>query len=510
MIRLDDVSVRYGDTARTVLRNVDLTIGEGEFCLVSGVTGAGKSTLLGVVDGLVPHYTGGTLFGRVTVCGKDTAGRGARELAALVGVVGQDPADGFVTDTVGDELDYAAGQSAADPAPAGRAAGEVLELLGLAGLRHRTLCGLSDGEQQRVAIGAALAARPRVLVLDEPTSALDPVAAEEVMAAVARLARDTGVSVLLAEHRLERVAQYADRMLHLPGDGSVVSGRPAEVLRTSVVAPPVVELGRLVGWEPLPLSVGEARRAAAPLRARLAGRTAPPARRTPPAGTATTDGGTAAGTDGGAGISTGGTTTGVLVPRAGEVTVLMGRSGCGKSSLLRGLAGTGPRGQAGRPYLGSVGQELSRADRTADAGARPAREILDRLAPGIADRACPLELSEGQRLSLALAVRLTEAPGMLLLDEPTRGLDYRAKAELACLIGELAATGRTVAVSTHDAEFAARAADRVAVLSDGLIVTDGPAADVLASSADFAPQVARVLAPLPCLTAGQAAALLGP
>src|SRR5581483_3735262 len=133
----------------------------------------------------------------------------------------------------------------------------------------RPLGTLSLGQQQRVAIGSVLTAHPRVLVLDEPTSALDPTAAEEVLAAITRLVHDLGLTVVLAEHRLERVVQYADAVIHLAGDGTAAAGPPAELLLTATVAPPVVELGRLAGWRPLPLSVRDARREAGPLRAAL-------------------------------------------------------------------------------------------------------------------------------------------------------------------------------------------------------------------------------------------------
>src|SRR6185312_12089982 len=143
---------------------------------------------------------------------------------------------------------------------------ETLDLLGLASLRDRPLATLSGGQQQRVAIGAALTAHPRILVLDEPTSALDPGAAEDVLAAVQRLVHDLGMTVVIAEHRLERVAQYADQALLLP-QGKI--GDVGEVLAAAPVAPPVVRLAQVAGWSPVPVSVRDARRLAAPLRARL-------------------------------------------------------------------------------------------------------------------------------------------------------------------------------------------------------------------------------------------------
>ena len=221
MITFDRVTVTYVDAGWPVLRDVSLTIEEGELCLVVGRTGSGKSSFLGTINGLVPHFTGGTLAGRVVVDGRDTAHHPPRELADVVGVVGQDPLAGFVTDTVEEELAYGMEQLAVPAQVMRKRVEETLDLLGLADLRAEPLLELSGGQQQRVAIGSVLTAHPRILVLDEPTSALDPTAAEEVLAAVTRLVHDLGVTVVLAEHRLERVAQFADRVIHLPGDGSV-------------------------------------------------------------------------------------------------------------------------------------------------------------------------------------------------------------------------------------------------------------------------------------------------
>ncbi|MER8099095.1 ATP-binding cassette domain-containing protein [Kitasatospora sp. NPDC094016] len=557
MIRFDQVGVVYDGETTPVLRDVDLHIPEGELCLVVGRTGVGKSTLLGAVNGLVPHFTGGTLRGRVTVDGRDTAHHPPRELADVVGVVGQDPLAGFTTDTVEEELAYVMEQLAVPPEVMRKRVEETLDLLGLADLRHRALHELSGGQQQRVAIGSVLTAHPRVLVLDEPTSALDPTAAEEVLAAITRLVHDLGVTVLLAEHRLERVVQYADRVAYLPGDGTVVHGPPAEVFRHTAIAPPVVDLGRLAGWRPLPLSVRDARRAAAPLRERLTDVPVPPPRRAAVVGDRVLD------------------ARGVVVRygpvaavrevgldlRAGEVTALMGRNGSGKSSLLWALQGSGPRqggsvrvlgadgGPAADPkrlsatrarqlvglvpqtptdllYLETVAQELAQSDLEARGAAGPtaagrttagrttagptARQILDRLAPGIPDGTHPRDLSEGQKLALVLAIQLAAAPRVVLLDEPTRGLDYHAKEALTGIVDALAAEGRTVVVSTHDVEFVAATADRVVVMAEGEIVADGPTAQVIVASPTFAPQTAKILAPLPYLTTRQVAEALAP
>src|SRR5687768_6222414 len=267
MIELRGITVSYGETP--ALSDVDLAIGDGELVLVSGPTGSGKSTLLGVVTGLVPRFSGGHLAGDLLLDGASILEAPPRERAHVIGYVGQDPLAGFVTDTVEEELAYGMEQLGLPADTMRRRVEETLDLLGIAGLRSRDLRSLSGGEQQRVAIGSVLTMHPRLLVLDEPTSALDPTAAEDVLATLTRLVHDLGVSVLVAEHRLERVVPFVDRMVVLDGRGGLRCGPPAELLTDSPVAPPIVELGRAAGWDPLPLTVRDARRLANGLRDRL-------------------------------------------------------------------------------------------------------------------------------------------------------------------------------------------------------------------------------------------------
>ena len=193
-----------------------------------------------------------------------------RERAHHIGYVGQDPAAGFVTDTVEEELAYGMEQLGLPADTMRRRVEETLDLLGIAGLRSRDLRQLSGGEQQRVALGSVLTMHPRILVLDEPTSALDPTAAEDVLATLTRLVHDLGVSVVLAEHRLERVVPFADTLVVLDGARQpAVGDARRSCCADSPVAPPLVELGRAAGWQPLPLTVRDARRLANGLRDRL-------------------------------------------------------------------------------------------------------------------------------------------------------------------------------------------------------------------------------------------------
>jgi energy-coupling factor transporter ATP-binding protein EcfA2 len=536
VIRFENVSVTYPNEATPALAGIDLVVPEGELCLVVGATGAGKSTLLRAVNGLVPHFTGGTLSGRVLVDGRDTRTHPPRELADVVGVVGQDPLAGFVTEVVEDELAYGM-ESIGLSAPVMRKrVEETLDLLGLADLRARPLRTLSGGQRQRVAIGSVLAAHPKVLVLDEPTSALDPGSAEEVLAALHRLVHDLGVTVLMAEHRLERVIQYADRLVWLPGNGgALVSGTPAEVMAVAPVVPPVVALGRLVGWHPLPVSVRDARRAASSLRESLAERR-PPLR---PLRTNAAQNERAEPL-----ISIKGVTVRYgrrvalreisLEVLAGEVVAVMGRNGAGKSTLLSAATGIKvadsgslsvsgadpqvlsahellshvglvPQDAGDLLYASTVAQECAEADRDARLSAGSTRAMLEVLAPDVRDDTHPRDLSEGQRLSLVLSIVLAAKPPVVLLDEPTRGLDYASKSRLVGVLRGLARAGGVVVLATHDVELVADLATRVVVLADGEVVADGPTADVVVSSPAFAPQVSKVLSPLPWLTVAEVA-----
>mgnify|MGYP003346629921 CR=1 FL=1 len=534
MIRFADVTFTYDGAARPTLECVDLAVGEGELCVVVGPTGSGKTTLLRAVNGLVPHFTGGRLAGEVTVGGRSTRDLPPRELADVVGVVGQNPAATFVTDTVEDELAYTMENLGLAPAVMRRRVEDTLDLLGLHDLRNRPLRTLSGGQQQRVAIGAVLTASPRVLVLDEPTSALDPAAAEEVLASLTRLVHDLGLTVLLAEHRLERVLPFADTVVLLPGRGApVVVGLAAQIMAGSPVAPPLVDLGRLAGWDPLPLSVRDARRLAGPLRERLAG-CAPAA--------AEPAGGLPAASLAGVTVRYDRTVAldGVdLAVHPGEVVAVMGRNGSGKSTLLGQLAGTrapsagrvrvggaDPAALSPRDLVATVGlvpqdagllvygatvaDECRAADRDTGLAEGTTAGVLERVLPGLPAERHPRDLSEGQRLALALAIVLAPAPPVLLLDEPTRGLDYPGKRRLVALLAELAADGRAVVLATHDVELVAQVATRAVVLAEGEVVADGPARDVVCHSPVFAPQVAKVLAPGPWLTVDEVeAALVG-
>jgi energy-coupling factor transport system ATP-binding protein len=494
----------------TALGPIDLAVEPGSIVLVVGESGSGKSTLLRTVNGLVPHSSGGRLEGEVVVDGRSTATSRPRDLADLVGFVHQTPEAQFVVDHVEHDIAFVLENLGTDEATMRRRVEEVLDALGVAHLRDRSPATLSGGERQRCAVAGALASGPRVLVLDEPTSMLDPQGADDVMAALRRLNDDLGTTIVLAEHRLDRAGPLADRALLIEAGSIVADGTPRDVLATSTAAPPVTHLGHLLGWTPAPLTVREARTAAR-------GSTLPPSLvdGTPvPSGASLPAPGDVLVTARGASVAHGSRT--VLRPvdlevRAGEIVAVLGRNGAGKSSLLRLLA------DAQRPAAGTVERTVPVAyvpqepdsllfATTVRRELETTLDLLDRRDPAAVDRWLarlrldeladrhPRSLSVGQRQRVAIAaVAIGDAP-VLVLDEPTRGIDATSRAALEAAIVEHAADGGAVVLATHDIELAARVATRVVVLGDGEVVAHGDARSVLAGSL-FAPQVLRVLPP---------------
>lgn len=514
MILFDRVTYRYPGATAPILQSVSLEIGKGEFALVIGVSGAGKSTLLRCIDGLVPHFYGGTLEGTLRVAGKDPVQAGPAAMSQLVGFVFQNPEAQFVMDTVEAELAFAMENHNLPPATMRERIEEVLDQLGIAHLRKRRISTLSGGEKQRVAIASTLTLQPHILVLDEPTSQLDPQAAEEVLTTLQKLNADLGLTIILSEHRLDRVLQYADRLIYLPGGGqALLQGPPQEILAQIDLAPPLAQLGKALGWHPLPLTIKEARRFAESLS--LQASPLPTTSLPGPVEIAirdlwyTYDGQPAL-----RGIN--------LEIHRGECVALMGRNGSGKTTLLKHLVGLLQPGRGSVLVQGMDTRHVEMEALIRRVGYVPqnpdallfADRVRDELAftranHGIADAAFdhallellglaahaedyPRDLSVGERQRVALASILVARPEIILLDEPTRGADYLQKRTLARYLAEEKAKGHTIILSTHDVELAASLVDRVIILGDGEVVVDGPTREVLTHSLVFSTQVGRL------------------
>ena len=496
-----NVSFGYPD-ASLALEGVDLAIDAGDVVLVIGSSGSGKSTLLRCANGLVPHATGGRFGGEVRVGGRSTRGLHPRDLADVVGFVHQDPEAQFVIDRVESDIAFGLENLGTDPIAMRRRVEEVLDALGVAHLRDRNPATLSGGERQRCAIAGALVTAPSVLVLDEPTSQLDPQGAEDVLAAVARLNAELGTTVLIAEHRLERAAPIADVAVLVGHRRVSAPASTGAVLASYPGAPAVTMLGRVMGWDPPPLTVRDARR--------FATRDGRVPNEPPSTTTANAPGEVLLRTERLAvRIDHHAILDSIDISvRAGEAVALLGRNGAGKSTLLRALAGLIELdrgvvfGDATRAYVpqdpssllfrstvrAEVAETLRLLNRP-DTGA--VEHWIDALGlHDVADRH-PRSLSGGERQRVAIAAVAVGDAKVLLLDEPTRGMDAASRAALEHAIAQHCAQGGAVILATHDVELAARCAHRAIVMGDGEVVADGPARDVLGGSL-FAPQVARV------------------
>jgi energy-coupling factor transporter ATP-binding protein EcfA2 len=511
ILSFDHVTYRYPDAEEPALDDVTLDVEPGELCLLAGLSGHGKSTLLRAACGLVPHFHGGRFAGTVTLAGMDTREHGPAQLGAVAGALFQDPETQLVTSSVRSELALSLESRGHGEGAVARGVEEVALALGIDALLDRSVHELSGGEQQRVALGAALAGRPPVILLDEPTSQLDPVAGDELIGLLRRLNQEWETTVLLAEHRLERCLSAADRVIALRRGRIAHDGDPASFLawaarESPALQTPGAKLFTLAGLRPLPVGVRQARSS---LRDRgllpegdPAGSAEAPAAASPqhmgrrsrkPAAALRLRGVWHELRDGPAilrGLD--------LTLHPGETVALMGRNGAGKSTLLRHAAGllTPTRGKierAGRValLLQNPGDYFvhEHVAEEASAGALGAVGLQ-----GMAERN-PRDLSGGERQRLALAIVTGDGdpPAVLALDEPTRGMDRESKAELALELRRRAEQGQAVIVATHDPEFAACCAERAILLADGRVIADGPASELLAGGWYFATETARIL-----------------
>jgi energy-coupling factor transporter ATP-binding protein EcfA2 len=527
-LAVEGLTYAYPRAARQALVEVSLELAPGEFTLLAGRSASGKSTLLKAACGLVPHFHGGEIEGTVNLAGFDAIESGPGELAAVVGYVAQDPETQVVSTTVAAEIELPLEMRGDAPGDRARAVEEVALALAIPHLLKRTVDTLSGGELQRVALAAALVTRPSLVLLDEPTSQLDPVAGDELIWLLRRLNEEWGVSVLLAEHRLERCLAAADRVVGMDSGRICFDGRPADFLAWSqdsdpALTTPAARLFSLAGIDPLPVGVRAARRTlegsatTIPHPGKVSdGGSRPPA--------ATIFSARAAWVELVRDEDSHDVLRGVdLTVSRGERVALMGRNGAGKSTLLKAAAGFV------EPVRGKLEVPAGIALLTQNPGDYLVRERVGDELPGDAGAAAlrvvglehaldadPRDLSGGERQRLALAIALAgrmegdRLPGLVALDEPTRGMDRDRKDDLVDLIEALAERGAGVVVATHDVEFAAAFAQRVVLMGDGVLIADGPAEQILSGGWYFATEVARVLDVPGVVTPEQgAAALLG-
>jgi len=528
LIRLRELSFTYNGADKPALNKVNLTIEDGQFVLITGASGGGKSTLCRCFNGLVPHFYGGKISGKAEVQGLDILEHPPKELATKVGMVFQDPENQLVTADVEREIAFGLENLGYPKNLIARRIEEALDTVGIAPLRFARNNELSGGEKQKVAIASVLALHPEVLVLDEPTSELDPQSAEEVLRLLERLNDELGLTVILIEQRLDRVVHLVDRMLVMGGGKIIAEGTPGEVMNGDIGGlgiglPPVIRLMRELeshnaSLNGLPLTVKDARLQLQKVlrgvkRADLA--------------------------------EGGGKMEAVLnmdkvwfaygeravlrninldIDRGGFIAV-MGRNASGKTTLVKQLNGL-LKPSKGRVRLEGVDTrkstvaELSRrvgyvfqnpndhlfADTVEDEIAFSLRNrgadetqiasavevMLDEFGLSQYRKSYPRNLSGGERQRVALASVLVGEPEVIVLDEPTRGMDYVLKKKLVNYLDDYRRRGNTVIMVSHDVETIAECAQRVVLLSEGRVVVEGSKREVLSKALLFSPQINRL------------------
>lgn len=428
-----------GHRGRTIVRASDLRLAPGTLTVLTGQTGSGKTTLLRALSGVHQHLDGGTAAGLVTVAGHDRSNVPPRDMARLVGVVLQHPREAFTTERVYDEIGLSLSLRGVAPEIIRARVAEVADRVGITALLDRRLSGLSAGEATLVAVAAAIVEQPVLLLVDEPLADLDVASRARIVGLLADLAHRAGMCVVVAEHRGAELGGVADRWLTITYEGLVIDGAPVAAVTDPVRTPSPPR--------------GDVALRAAELTVRHGDRVAVQ----------------------GAAIDV----------AAGEIVAVVGPNGAGKSSLLTALALPGraevhakgvvalvPDASDDLFLCDTVRDECRRADRRAhlpvgttlgrfarfldaDAGSRPRAERH------------PRDLSDGERRVLAVALQLARAPQVLMVDEPTRGLDARARDLLARTLADLAEGGTAVVIATHDRAFADAIAHRLLPIAGG-------------------------------------------
>jgi energy-coupling factor transport system ATP-binding protein len=536
LIKFKKFTYIYGGQTRPAIENIDLEIRDGEFIIITGPSGSGKSTLCRCFNGLVPHFYGGQVRGLVEVQGLDIFKSTTTELATRVGMVFQDPENQIVSTSVDRELAFGMENLAYSRGLISRRIEEALDTMGIFNLRRRAIQDLSGGEKQKVAIASVLAFHPEVLVLDEPTSELDPQSAEDVLSIVKRLNEDLGITVVLIEHRLDRLLAFVDRLVIL-NEGKIIldnnirdvlNNHYAEIVTSGTGIPPVIRLAKVlesrnIKFENLPLTVKEGRFEMEKIVVKDKTRIFKPVVK-------------AAGE-----VVIRVENLGYTYPQGrsalknvsleiyrGELTGIMGRNASGKSTLIRHFNGLLKPSQGKvivdemdtrRTSVSALARKIGFVFQNPDDHLfsetvekeigfalknfgfkqveidKRVDEMLFKFGIEAYRKHYPRSLSGGEKQRVALASVIAGQPDILILDEPTRGMQQRLKDEMMRLLKEYTARGRTVILVSHDVETVAEYVDRVILLSEGELVGVGSKYEVLSRALLFSPQINRLVQP---------------
>ncbi len=530
-IKIKDLSYYYPNTRKPSLDKINVEIPEGQFVLVVGGSGSGKSSLIRAIAGLIPNFYGGNYGGSVCLDNLELRQMNRRSIVNSVGMVFQDPESQLVMSNVEQEIIFGMENLGLPNDLMKRRLIEVTNALGISNHLHSFIPELSGGQKQKVALAAVLAMQPEVLLLDEPTSQLDPVASEEILSIVKRLNEENGTTVILVEQRLERCFHLADRILVMD-KGQIVADQHAPdaaaywaLKNNSPFIPPLAKLFASMRHPEIPTTVKQGRELLKPyyqLNKSYSGSLPATRKRTeikeakdkPVLDIRDLWFTYANGQEALKNVNL------QLMP--GDFTVIMGGNGAGKTTLIKNIIsllkpGRGVVKVLGKdtkkssvedlaPYvaylsqnpndylfLPTVKEELAFTLKNLhlpDKGI--SQEILTRLKLSSYEDINPRDLSTGERQRVALASVLVTRPQLLLLDEPTRGLDYQLKSELGELLLQLQAEGTTILVITHDVEFAAEYATNIVLMAEGSIIASGSKYAMLSNSTFYSPQINRL------------------
>lgn len=521
LFEVKNVIYYYPDENHPALNGISLSVKEGEFVLLAGRSGSGKSSLVRALAGLLPDFYGGRWGGRVFFRKQDIRKMDRRALAREVGMVFQDPEKQLVMTSVEAEIAFGLENLGLPQQEMFRRVAEVMSFLDLTGIRHEFTANLSSGQKQKLVVAAVLAMQPKAIILDEPTSQLDPIVAEDLLNLVKRLNEEMGITIILIEQRMERCFHLADRVLVMDKGTVVQDGTPHQVAEgsrqmTVSFVPPVTRLFARLGSPDIPVTVKKGRELLQPYLASNGSVIREPSnvrlgKIDQPVVEVknvwfTYPNGKEAMQD----VN--------LAVNSGDMVAIMGENGAGKSTLLKAMVGLLKPGR-GKILIGQGENHKSTGHDTAYLSQNPndylfqetvcdelyftlknfgldddgiVDELLERLQIKHYRGNNPRDLSSGERQRVALAAVLVGRPKLLVLDEPTRGMDYILKAELGNFLRQLTQSGTCVVCVTHDIEFVGEYASRAVMMYAGRVVSDGGKREVLGKSFFYSTQIGKL------------------